>query len=243
MQTLDAKTCSAPCAAGSYQLTGAVTGDTGHRFMLIVQEEALSDEELVVRFQAAQADGEANVHADELFSRYKRRVATWCYRYAGDRETALDLAQDVFLKAYQNLKGFRADSKFSTWLYTIMRNNCLNHVRQRSGEPLDASEPILVLEPTDTRTWDTAATLEREATLRALRELIRETLDETENRVMVMRYSDELPLEAITRMLGLTNASGAKAFIVSAKRKLQAAVRRMQARQDRKGPAQAQGEF
>ena len=118
----------------------------------------------------------------------------------------------------------------------IMRNNCLNHVRQRAGEPLDASEPILVLEPADSRSWDTAAAMEREATLRDLRGLIRETLDETESRVMVMHYSDEMPLEAITRVLGLTNASGAKAFIVSAKRKLQAAVRRMQAKQERNRP-------
>ncbi|QOY88148.1 RNA polymerase sigma factor [Paludibaculum fermentans] len=207
-----------------------------------VQEDTLSDEMLVLRFQSAPTEDEANPHADELFSRYKRKVAAWCYRYAGDRETALDLAQDVFLKAYQNLKGFRADSKFSTWLFTIMRNNCLNHVRQRSGEPLDASEPILVLEPVDARGWDTSAVLEREAALRAMRALIRETLDETEQQVMVLHYSDELPLEAVTRVLRLTNASGAKAFIVSAKRKLQTAVRRLHARQDRKGFALGQGE-
>lgn len=213
--------------------------------MLLVQEvreDLLSDEDLVIRFQCARTENEANAHADELFSRYKRKVAAWCYRYAGDRETALDLAQDVFLKAYQNLKGFRSDSKFSTWLFSIMRNNCLNHVRQRLGEPLDASEPILVLEPVDGRSWDTSAAMEREASLRAMRALIRETLDETEQQVMVMHYSDELPLEAVTRVLGLTNASGAKAFIVSAKRKLQVAVRRMQAKQERKGPAQGQGE-
>lgn len=203
-----------------------------------VQEETLSDEVLIIRFQSALTEQEANAHADELFTRYRRKVAAWCYRYAGDRETALDLAQDVFLKAYQNLKGFRADSKFSTWLFSIMRNNCLNHVRQRSGEPLDASEPILLLEPVDARSWDTAAVMERAASLRAMRNLIRETLDETEQQVMVMHYSDELPLEAVTRVLGLKNASGAKAFIVSAKRKLQTAVRRMQAKQERRGPAQ-----
>ncbi|HEY3441198.1 MAG TPA: sigma-70 family RNA polymerase sigma factor [Paludibaculum sp.] len=210
--------------------------------MLTVQEEILSDEELALRFQAAQAESEAHAHAGELFGRYKRRVATWCYRYAGDRETALDLAQDVFLKAYQNLNSFRVDSKFSTWLYIIMRNNCLNYVRQRSGEPLDSSEPILVIEPPDSRSWDTSAVLEREARLRDMRTLMQEALDETESRVMVMHYSDELPLETITRLLGLTNASGAKALIVSAKRKLQTAVRRMQARQLRPRPAQLQGE-
>jgi hypothetical protein len=50
-----------------------------------------------------------------------------------------------------------------------------------------------------------------------------ETLDQTEAQVMLLHYGQELPLNAVSKMLGLTNKSGAKAYIVSAKRKLNAA--------------------
>jgi len=55
---------------------------------------------------------------------------------------------------------------------------------------------------------------------------ILETLDETEARVMMLHYGQEIPLHAVRRMLGLTNKSGAKAYIVGARRKLAAAMSR-----------------
>jgi RNA polymerase sigma-70 factor, ECF subfamily len=54
-----------------------------------------------------------------------------------------------------------------------------------------------------------------------LRQLMQEALDETEAKVMTLHYVDELPLDSITRLLGLENPSGAKAYVVSARRKLQ----------------------
>ena len=53
-----------------------------------------------------------------------------------------------------------------------------------------------------------------------VRELLNHALDETEKAVFTLHYAEELPLATITRMLGLENQSGAKAYIVSAKRKL-----------------------
>jgi DNA-directed RNA polymerase specialized sigma subunit len=56
-----------------------------------------------------------------------------------------------------------------------------------------------------------------------MQKLIRESLDETETKVMTLHYVHELPLETVSRMLGLSNESGAKAYIVSARRKLKRA--------------------
>jgi DNA-directed RNA polymerase specialized sigma24 family protein len=66
-----------------------------------------------------------------------------------------------------------------------------------------------------------------------VRTLLAETLDETERRVMTLHYGEDLTLDAVTRLLGLTNASGAKAYIVSARRKLSGAVRRWNTKQQR----------
>ena len=65
---------------------------------------------------------------------------------------------------------------------------------------------------------------------RRAREFLAETLDQVERKVFTLHYVDEMPLDAITRLLGLNNASGAKAYIVSARRKLARATQRLRAR-------------
>ena len=62
---------------------------------------------------------------------------------------------------------------------------------------------------------------------RRLHQFLETTLDETERTVFTLHYGEELPLDAITRMLRLENSSGAKAYIVSAKRKLARAVEKL----------------
>jgi DNA-directed RNA polymerase specialized sigma subunit len=86
----------------------------------------------------------------------------------------------------------------------------------------------------DHEQWDTLAAMERDAAISMIRTLVMQSLDETETQVMVLHYAEELPLGAITQMLALKNSSGAKAFIVSAKRKLSVALRRLRAQQTRR---------
>ena len=64
-----------------------------------------------------------------------------CYRFVGNHEDASDLSQDVFLRAYRGLRGFRGQSSLATWLYRIGVNVCLNRVSAKA--PLDGlTEPI-----------------------------------------------------------------------------------------------------
>jgi RNA polymerase sigma-70 factor (ECF subfamily) len=190
---------------------------------------SLTDEELIARYQAEAGSAEAKRCLDVLFQRYGQKVALWCLRLAGDRETAADLAQEVFLKAFRSLAGFRGDSKFSTWLYTIARNHCFNEIKSRTTTHETTSEPAL-LEVAD-ETPDALAQLERESGTRVLRELIHSSLTDVETQVITLHYVEELPLDSVTRLLNLENTSGAKAYIVSAKRKLARAVERWKARE------------
>lgn len=184
--------------------------------------DSLADEELIERYLRASASSEGRAALDELFSRYHRRVALWCFRIAGDRESALDLAQEVFLRAYRGLDSFRGGAKFSTWLYTIARNHCFNAAKARARRPEDSAEPEW-LEMIASSSENPHEMLERNQRESVARELLDGELDETERRVMILHYRDELPLSAVAKLLGLTNASGAKAPIVSAKRKLKRA--------------------
>jgi len=164
-----------------------------------------------------------------LFGRYTSTVASWCYRATGDQGTAGDLAQEVFLRAYRHMESFQGHAKFSTWLYVMARNHCWSYLKSRASEPSEGGAE-LSLEMPDTQFMDPGMPLERAQSLQLMRRMMSETLDGTEIQVMSLHFGEELPLTAVTRMLGLTNASGAKAYIVSARRKLSVAVQRWNAK-------------
>src|SRR5213076_537652 len=65
---------------------------------------------------------------DVVVERYQRQVYQLCYRFVGNHEDASDLAQDVFIRAYRGLRGFRARAALGTWLYRIAVNVSLNRM-------------------------------------------------------------------------------------------------------------------
>jgi RNA polymerase sigma-70 factor (ECF subfamily) len=79
---------------------------------------------------------------DRLVERYQRDVYRLCYRYVNNHEDANDMAQEVFLKAYRAIGRFRGDSAFSTWLYRIAVNTCLNFRTSRRPEPQELPEAL-----------------------------------------------------------------------------------------------------
>jgi RNA polymerase sigma-70 factor (ECF subfamily) len=68
---------------------------------------------------------------EKLVSLYSKKIYNYCYRMAGNKEDAEDILQDVFVKAYRSLNGFRRNSQFSTWLYRIAYNACIDHHRKK----------------------------------------------------------------------------------------------------------------
>jgi len=182
----------------------------------------LSDEDLAQRYRATADSAERDQCVNELFRRNYGKVARWCLRFTPDREAAADLSQEVFFKAYQNLTSFQGQSKFSTWLFIIARNHCLNAVRANARQATelkgDADENFLLKIP------DASASpydeVERKFSAKMVSELLNEGLDDTEKVVFTLHYGEDVPLDTISRMLDLENRSGAKAYIVSAKRKL-----------------------
>ena len=183
-----------------------------------------SDEELVASYFLAPASERARRSIDELMRRHHARVVAWCYRLTWNRDLAPDLAQDVFVKAYSSLDTFRYDSKFTTWLYVITRNRCRDEHRARAVRAREASAATM---PDSAYDWnDGLAAIDARDARTMVRLLMDEVLEDRERVVMTLHYGHEVPLDAITAALGLSNPSGAKAYIVSAKRKLKAAVKR-----------------
>jgi len=75
-----------------------------------------------------------------LVDKYKQPVMNFIHRSLRDEAEAEDLAQNVFLQAWKSRGRYRQTAKFSTWLFTIARNLCLNEIRRRSRHPAESIE-------------------------------------------------------------------------------------------------------
>lgn len=152
-----------------------------------------------------------------LVRMHQERVYWVVLRMVGDHDDALDLAQEVFIRAWEKLDRFRGDARFFTWLYRIAMNMTLNHLRRsklRSFLPLaDHEDAVEEHDP------GPAEQLESEQ----LREMIAdaiETLPEKQRAVFVLRYFEELPYEEISTILN-TSTGGLKANYHHAVRKIE----------------------
>jgi RNA polymerase sigma-70 factor, ECF subfamily len=191
--------------------------------------QELTDNELIAHYLAATEGTQRSVWLHELFRRHYAKVLTWCMRFTGNRDDASDLAQATFARAQRHLATFRGDSRFSTWLYAVTRSECMSWLQARRGRP-EAVEAETLEELPDAGEASPELALERAGTAKVVHALLDEALDETEKQVFTLHYGDDLPLDVITRLLGLTNRSGAKGFIVRARRKLARAVAAWKAR-------------
>lgn len=154
----------------------------------------------------------------ELVDKYKQPVSNLVYRMIRDSAEAEDLSQVVFLQVYRSAYRYEVSSRFSTWMFTIARNLCLNEIRRRSRHPaasLDAPHPEREDQPLqqyeDKRTFsppDSLLHVELEAKIEeALAEL-----PENQRMAIVLCRSDELSYEQIAQVLGCS-VSATKSLI------------------------------
>lgn len=76
---------------------------------------------------------------DILYKRYSKKVYATCFRMLKNEMLAADLSQDIFMKVFSKLKSFKKQSSFSTWLYSITYNECVDHLRKNKKKHLNYS--------------------------------------------------------------------------------------------------------
>ncbi|MEN8008460.1 MAG: sigma-70 family RNA polymerase sigma factor [Candidatus Krumholzibacteriota bacterium] len=158
--------------------------------------------------------------ASTLLGRYRERVYIWCLRYTRDHEQALDMAQEVLISAYRNLDSFGGRSQFGSWIFSITRNRCLSELRRPALLVDEDSDP-------DDRASGSAApdqALEDRLAEEELLELIQRCLDPMEQQALWLRCFEKMPVDEITKVLAITEASGARGILQRARRKLRAAI-------------------
>jgi RNA polymerase sigma-70 factor (ECF subfamily) len=132
---------------------------------------------------------------DRLVELHQREIYRLCYRYVNDPQDANDMAQEVFLKAYKAIGRFRGDSSFSTWLYRIAVNTCLNF---RSGRRLEGEELSDTLP--DRRAGALAVMEEEERAARVRAAVAR--LPEKQRATLILKIYHELTHEEVAGIVG-----------------------------------------
>ena len=92
-----------------------------------------SDEKLILRFQ----EGDINAY-NELVKRYKDRLFNFVLRYFNNAEQAEDVVQDTLIKLYTHASYYKNVAKFSTWIFTIAKNNALTELRKNKRKQTDS---------------------------------------------------------------------------------------------------------
>jgi RNA polymerase sigma-70 factor, ECF subfamily len=164
-----------------------------------------ADEDLMVLYQKGE------VRAFEiLLVRHRKPLYNFILRYLGDKETAEDLLQEAFMRVIKGAEAYKRQAKFTTWLYTIARNLCVDQTRRRKHRkhasldaPLDASEEsgsLLDVIPSKEMASD------RKSVNKQLHETMQRAiagLSEEQREVFLMREFLDMPFKQIADVVGV----------------------------------------
>lgn len=157
----------------------------------------LGDSEVISRV----LQGEQNAYA-ELVNRYQAYVFTLVMRMIKSREDAEEVAQDIFVKAYRSLADFRGESKFSTWLYTIVNTTCITFLRKKKLE-VHSLENEKIFEVADSKDSGFRANMiEQKSRVNMVNEAIT-MLSPDDAEIITLFYKAEQNLEEIARILAI----------------------------------------
>ena len=150
-----------------------------------------------------------DINAYELIIKeYEKKVYNLALRYMKNHDDALDVSQDVFLQVYQNLSQFRGDAQFSTWIYRVTYNKCVDALRKNQKIRKNVAMSI-----DDENFFETASgkesleqNYECRETLSAVMSII-DTLPDEQKDVVLLRYIKDLSYAQIAQVLDIAEGT------------------------------------
>lgn len=160
-------------------------------------------------------EGETALY-EHFLDKYSQQVFVLIVRMVDNREDAEELTQDTFLKAFEHLSAFKAESSFSTWIYRIAYNTAISATRKRKQE-LSIVDDAQLTNLSDSQV-DSALNDESEEQIKKLNRAI-DRLTADERALITLFYHEEKPLSEVAVILGLTE-SNAKVKLHRIRKKL-----------------------
>lgn len=158
-------------------------------------EKKLSDEELVKLFIQTQN----NRYFEVIYDRYSDKIYRKCYSFVHNSAKSEDFMHDIFLKLLLNLSNFKESSKFSTYIYSITYNYCIDHIRQ--SKKIQEVEIAGDFEDDDPN-WAETKEMDAQKLSKAL-----EGISTEEKTLILMKYQDDLSITEIGEVMNLTESA------------------------------------
>ena len=189
-------------------------------------DKEIPSEDLMVRIAKGDADA-----FELLVNRHQTSALNLIYRFIGDRTQAKDLAQEVFIRVWQAVGSYQPKAKFTTWIYRITANLCINELKSsrrrklfqflRFGEDQENTiEEVLV----DDSPSPEDLLLSREQSRRISDAL--QSLPDNQRLALILKRYDDLSYQEIAKVIGCS-VSAVESLIVRAKRSLQEKLRNL----------------
>ncbi|MEQ1678802.1 MAG: RNA polymerase sigma factor [Chitinophagaceae bacterium] len=156
-------------------------------------ELAIQDEEIVKMVQA----GDGNSFGI-LVDRYESKLLRYGHKFLSRQEDIEDIVQDAFVSAYQNIKGFNTDERFSPWMYRIAHNAFVNELRRNKYKPFLVDFDTFISHPV----YEDPEEFKREQKdMRILIDKGLEHLEQKYREVLVLHYFEEMSYKDIAEIL------------------------------------------
>ena len=155
----------------------------------------LNDNEIISSVLA----GDRQAYA-QIVEKYQGYVFTLVLRFTRSREDAEEISQDIFVKAYRALANFKGESKFSTWLYTIVNTTCITFLRKKRLEVQSLDDEHVFASADNLDSGVSANQVEQKSKLAMVANAIR-MLSPDDAEVLTLFYKAEQSLEEIASIL------------------------------------------
>ncbi len=136
-----------------------------------------------------------------LVRHYMKRAFYTALAFVGDPDDALDISQDAFVRAFRAIRNFRPEINFFTWYYTILRNLCLNHIRNRRKREQTVIQGAEIGTIPDREPDPSVLAEENELNRILWRAMI--ALDPHHREIIILKDLQELSYREIAEMLGI----------------------------------------
>ena len=159
-----------------------------------------------------------------LVTKYQSNIENLIYAQVHNRETAQDLTQDTFVKAYHTLNTFRGECAFYTWLYRIAQNVCIDFFRRQQARAKTFSPEEVDDTLHGTNTHPSPCQLMEQKELRAILRTAQQHLPPMRKKGFTLRYQEELPIKEIAKRINRSEGT-VKTHISKAKSQLNRATK------------------